>query len=545
MTPRVVCRTAAFALCAGLSVAHAEPKPLAGFDAYVRKAMKDWEVPGVAIAIVKDDKVVFFKTYGVRDIAQGAPVDEHTVFAIASCTKAFTSAALAMLVDERKLDWDDPVVQHMSGFKLYDPWVTSEITVRDLLTHRSGLAGPESLWYSFGLQREEILRRLQFEKPVAGFRTRFSYNNPLYMAAGQLLPRVTNLSWDDFIKQRIFEPLGMTQRSTSITALQGTSDVSTPYIKLDDQIRAISYHSVDSAGPAGSINSDLADMVQWLRLQLNGGTFKGRQLISPRSYREMHRPQFIVRFVPGFEERAEPFVQGLNPDAHFNTTGLGWNLWDYHGHLIDEHGGNVDGQSSEVALMPDLHLGFVLLSNMDGSFMRTGLMYRIFDGFLGRPPKDWNAQIRAHTARFFADLEARRKKGDEERIAGTAPSLALDKYVGTFRNDLFGELNVSLEDQRLVLRFGTPVLSSALEHWNYDTFKAHWDDPLVREGKVTFVLDARGNADELRFELTEGARYPFKRVPVGTPDKAGKADGDAHSVRVRRTPEVLIGGRRW
>ncbi|MGH9913667.1 MAG: serine hydrolase domain-containing protein, partial [Pyrinomonadaceae bacterium] len=298
-----------FAALASLPVSYAQESPLNGFDDYVRKAMKEWEVPGLAIAVVKDDKVVFSKTYGVRKLGDPTPVDERTMFAIASCTKAFTAAALAMLVDEGKLKWDDPVIKHMPDFQLYDPWMTREITVRDLLTHRSGLAGPEPLWYSFGLEREEILRRLRYEKPVTSMRTRFSYNNPLFMAAGQLIPRLTGQSYDDFVRQRIFEPLGMTSSNMSITALKGSDNISTPYAKLDGKIQPVEWHSVDNMAPAGSINSNLKDLVQWLRLQLNGGTFNGRQLISPGAYQEMHRSQIIIRFAG--EGRIEEFTKGF------------------------------------------------------------------------------------------------------------------------------------------------------------------------------------------------------------------------------------------
>ncbi|MGH9898304.1 MAG: serine hydrolase [Pyrinomonadaceae bacterium] len=499
-----------FAALASLPVSYAQESPLNGFDDYVRKAMKEWEVPGLAIAVVKDDKVVFSKTYGVRKLGDPTPVDERTMFAIASCTKAFTAAALAMLVDEGKLKWDDPVIKHMPDFQLYDPWMTREITVRDLLTHRSGLAGPEPLWYSFGLEREEILRRLRYEKPVTSMRTRFSYNNPLYMAAGQLIPRLTGQSYDDFVRQRIFEPLGMTSSNMSITALKGSDNISTPYAKLDGKIQPVEWHSVDNMAPAGSINSNLKDLVQWLRLQLNGGTFNGRQLISPGAYQEMHRSQIIIRFAG--EGPAEEFSKGLKPDSHFFTTGFGWNLYDYRGHVIDEHGGNINGQSAEIAMMPDLHLGFILLSNMNNSFMRTPLMYRIFDAYLGAPPRDWSAEMHTHVTTFFEKIEAERKRLDAQRVQGTSPSLTLEKYVGTFRSDLFGDLNITLEANKLVLRFGKPQWQSDLEHWQYDTFKAHWDDPLVREGKVTFVLTPQGKADEVRFDMTGGANYPFKRI---------------------------------
>ena len=237
--------------------AFAQNAPLQGFDDYVNKALKDWEVPGVAIAVVKDDKVVFAKGYGVRELGKPEMVDEKTLFAIGSSSKAFTSAAIAMLVDEGKLKWDDHVTKYLPGFQLFDPYVTREMTVRDLLTHRIGLERGDQLWYATDYSRDEVLRRIRFLEPSSSMRSKFGYQNVMYLAAGQIVPSVTTKSWDDFIGERIFTPLGMKETNTSIRLLKGKTDVAAPHQTIDDKVQPVPYRLIDNIGPAGSINSNV------------------------------------------------------------------------------------------------------------------------------------------------------------------------------------------------------------------------------------------------------------------------------------------------
>jgi CubicO group peptidase (beta-lactamase class C family) len=234
--------------------------PGAEFDEYVNKAMKEWEVPGVAIAIVKDDKVVYAKGFGVRELNKPAPVDEHTLFAIGSSSKAFTAASLAMLVDEKKLKWEDPATKYLPGFQLFDPYSTRELTVNDLVSHRSGLARGDLLWYASDYDRNEVLRRVRYLKPSWSLRSRFGYQNIMFLAAGQIIPSITGKSWDDFVRERIFTPLGMKSSSTSIRALASSDNVASPHAKLDDVVRVVSWRNIDNIAPAGSINSNVEDM---------------------------------------------------------------------------------------------------------------------------------------------------------------------------------------------------------------------------------------------------------------------------------------------
>ena len=236
--------------------------PGADFEDYVNKALKDWGVPGVAIAIVKDDRIVYAKGFGVRELNKPEPVDEHTLFAIGSSSKAFTAASLAILVDQSKIKWDDPATKYLPGFQLFDPYSTREMTVADLLSHRSGLTRGDLLWYASDYDRNEVLRRVRYLKPSWSLRSRFGYQNIMFLAAGQIIPSVTGKTWDDFMRERIFTPLHMKSTSTSIKSFAGNANVASPHSKIDDKVRAVSWRNIDNIAPAGSINSNVQDMAQ-------------------------------------------------------------------------------------------------------------------------------------------------------------------------------------------------------------------------------------------------------------------------------------------
>ncbi len=296
--------------------ARAQEAPLGGFDDYVNKALRDWEVPGVAIAVVKDDRIVLAKGYGVRKLGDPALANERTLFAIGSSSKAFTAASVAMLADEGKLKWDDAATKHLPGFEVYDPYVTRELSVRDLLSHRSGLERGDLLWYGTEYDRDEILRRARYLKPTWSLRSTFGYQNLMYLAAGQVIARVSGKSWDEFVRQRIFTPLGMTASGTSIRDLKEADNVATPHGEIEDKVEVIPWRNIDNIAPAGSINSNVVDMAQWVRLQLGQGAYQNQRLISSGAVKEMHTSQTVMR--------AEPPYSLWYPEAHFLNYGLGW-----------------------------------------------------------------------------------------------------------------------------------------------------------------------------------------------------------------------------
>ncbi|HKK28260.1 MAG TPA: serine hydrolase [Gemmatimonadota bacterium] len=486
--------------------AAAQAAPLGGLDDYVRKAMAAWKVPGLALAIVKDDSVIYARGYGVREAGSDAPVDESTIFAIGSSSKAFTTAALAMLVGEGKLSWDDPVTRYLPRFQLHDAYPTRELTVRDLVTHRSGLPRCDLMWYGTHYDRDQVLHRVRFCEPAWSFRSHFGYQNIMFLAAGTVAARVEGVRWDALIEHRIFGPLGMTRSSTSVDSLEGMSDVATPHVVVDDSVRAIPWRNIDNIGPAGSINSSARDMARWLRFQLAGGVLDGDTLVAPDALAETHRPQMVIRQEPPWKE--------LQPSGHFLDYGMGWFLHDYRGREIVEHGGSIDGMRAEVALMPEERLGLVVLTNKGGSSLGTPLMFRIFDAFLGAPRKDWAARYASVQDSMERQQEKREEDLRKSRVEGTEPSLELSGYAGTYADSLYGEVRVRERDGALVLDYDDGAFTSRLEHWNYDTFRARWNDIVRRAGGlagslVTFHLDARGRVASLEVP----GMGTFDRVP--------------------------------
>ena len=481
-----------------VQVVVAQQAPGADFDQYVNKALKDWGVPGVAIAIVKDDRIVLAKGYGVRELNKPAPVDENTLFAIGSSSKAFTAASIAILVDQGKLKWDDPATKHLPGLQLFDPYSTRELTVSDLLSHRSGLARGDLLWYGSEYDRNEILRRVRFLKPSWSLRARFGYQNIMFLAAGQIIPSVSGKTWDDFMRERIFTPLGMKSTSTSIKAFAGATNVATPHSRIDDRIQVISWRNIDNIAPAGSINSNVQDMAQWIRVNLGDGVYQKQRLISSSAIKEMQTPQTIVRL--------EGPRASLYPEAHFLSYGLGWFLSDYRGRKLVEHGGAIDGMRAEVAMLPEEKLGLVILTNLNGTTLPQALMFKILDIYLNAPGRDWSSEMMKTERNLEAVAKAAEKKAEGERVTGTSPSLALEKYAGTFQSDMYGETKVSFENQKLVVRFG-PNFTGDLSHWHYDTFRVTWRDQVQGKAFVTFRLNRQGKADVVNIEnLSEFTR---------------------------------------
>jgi CubicO group peptidase (beta-lactamase class C family) len=488
--------------CLFAASAFGQAAPLNGFDAYAEKARIDWEVPGMAIAIVKDDKIVYAKGFGVKKIGEAGAIDEKTQFAIGSSSKAFTAATLAILVDEGKIKWDDRVSKYLPDFEVYDPYVTRELTIRDLLTHRSGLERGDFLWYGTENSRSEILRRTRFIKPTWSLRSTFGYQNLMYLAAGMVVEKVTGKTWDEFVAERVFTPLGMSATSTSIKAFKPGDNVSTPHAKIDDKVSPIPWRNIDNIAPAGSINSNVLDMAQWLRLQLAGGTSDGKKVFSAGVAREMHMGQTVIRLEG---------QQGLTyPEAHFLNYGMGWFLSDYKGKKLVEHGGAIDGMRAEVALVPEEKLGVVVLTNLNGAIVSMPLLYMIIDAYLGAPQKDHSAELLAKYKPLLAAGAAAEKKAEADRVQNTKPTLELTNYVGNYNNDLYGDVKITMENGSLKMAFG-PAFASSLEHWNYDTFRGSFFAAGNSKPTITFSMNAQGKPDSLTLGLPGMAQYPFKK----------------------------------
>jgi CubicO group peptidase (beta-lactamase class C family) len=491
----------------------ASREPFPGLDAYVTRALATWHVPGAALAIVRHDSVIYAHGYGVRTVGSPTPVDDQTIFAIGSCTKAFTSTGIAMLVDDGKLRWDDRVTTYLPDFQLSDPYVTRELTVRDLLTHRSGVARGEMLWYYSGLDRSEILHRARFLKQATSFRSGFGYHNIMYLAAGQTLAAAGGLSWDEFIQRRILTPLGMTSTSTSITALAGHDNVASPHSGEGGTLRVVPWYNIDNIAPAGSINSNARDMAQWLRLQLGHGQFAGKTLVSTAALDETRRPQTIIPVGGGTE--------ALFPSTHFMNYGMGWLLYDYRGHVAVEHTGGIDGFRSLVTMLPDDDFGFVLLTNEGSTVVYDAIRSWLFDRQLGAPMRDWSTDMHRHIQTLAAREDSATAREEARRVTGTHPTLALERYAGTYRDSAYGIATVRVENGALVLTRGTLV--GTLEHWNYDTFRAIWRAGVIEKSLLTFRIDDAGAVGSVAVEFG-GDPVIFTRVaPAAGAAAAGAA----------------------
>lgn len=469
----------------------AQTEPFGGLNEYIFKAMKDWETPGLAIVIVKNDSVIFMKGYGVRKMGENAPVTPRTIFAIASTTKAMTAACLGMLVDSAKVKWDDPVTKYLPWFQLSDPYVTRELTVRDILCHRSGLARGDNLWYFSPYSREEVLRRVRFLQPVWSFRSRYGYQNIMFVAAGQIISSVTTLTWDDFIVQRLFTPLGMTRTNTSVKLLAGMDDVATPHEKIEEKMQPVVWPNFDNVGSAGAVNSCVQDMAQWVRLNLNGGVYKGKRLLSVDVIKEMQTPQTIIRL--------DSLDQALRPSNHFAAYGFGWTLRDYLGRKLVQHDGALDGMRARVAFVPEEKLGLVILMNSQNTNLHSSIAYRILDHYLGGPARDWSSELLKIVKEQEEKDKAEEKKTIESRVKETKPSMKLEEYAGTYDNEMYGPLSVKVDSGKLTVQF-YPTYVGEADHWHYDTFQVLWKDRSLDKDMLTFVLGSDGKVAELRWQ---------------------------------------------
>ncbi len=492
MAALLICPVAGPGLAAGTA-------PVSDLDSYVAAAMRTFEVPGLAVAVVKDGEIVLTRGYGVRRLGETAPVDERTLFGIASNTKAFTAAALGILVDEGKIAWDDPVTKHLPSFQMYDPYVTREMTVRDLLCHRSGLglgAGDLLFWPPSTFSRDEIVQRLRFIRPAHGFRSKFAYSNLMFVAAGQVVAAVTGSSWDDFVKQRIFGPLGMQSTQTSVKLFHAGDNAATAHSKVEGHLQAIPYTDIDNSAPAGAINSNVSDMSRWVMTQLAAGRIPqpgDKRLFSERVSKEMWSAQTPLG-VPD----PPPGLEALR--GNFAAYGLGWGLNEFRGHKVVSHTGGLPGFVSLVMMIPDIQLGIVVLTNQEAGGAFSAIGHRIADRYLGASDTDWITALKSLDDKQRADAAEKVAKQSASRNADSKPSLPIVKYAGRYSDPWYGEITIAMERDAMVLRFNrTPGLVADLEHWQYDTFKARWRDrSLDADAFVTFALNPDGSIGQMK-----------------------------------------------
>ena len=484
------------------SFAAAQETPAAelldGLDEFIEGLLEEWEVPGLAIAVVKDGEVIYSEGFGLRDVEQGLPVTPRTLFAIGSTTKAFTVMAMGMLVDEGKLAWDTPVIDYMPDFRLYDEYATAHMTPRDLVCHRSGLPRHDLMWYGSPLSRRELYERLRYLEPSEGFREVWQYQNLMFMTAGYLVGQVADTSWEELVRERIFEPLGMSDSNFSVTDSQETDDFALPYGESDDELELVPFRNIDDIGPAGSINSNVEEMARWIMLHLNEGMVGETRLVVENTLAEMHMPQMAIR---------QPARYAETPLSCYS---LGWFITPYRGHHMLQHGGGIDGFVTLVSFMPFDNIGVVVLTNEAPNPLPLIVTFNVYDRLLGLDSVDWNGRFREEIEEAEEEEDEGEEEADPNRQAGTMPSHTLADYAGEFEHPGYGLMSVTLEDDVLSVHYNGGDVE--LEHYHYDVFRITGDE--FEDIRITFGMNESGDIETASVPLQEGVSpIVFTRLP--------------------------------
>lgn len=478
-------------------------------DAFIEKGMKDWNLPGLSAAVVKDGKVVYLKGFGVRTLGESTAVDADTQFGIMSTTKAMTALAIAMLVDEGKIRWDDPVTRHLPWFQMPTPYLTEQVTIRDLLRHNAGLGNADTLWSRGDYNTREILERVHYLKPAYSLRSSFIYQNVMYGAAGEVIATVSGMSWEQFITTRILKPLEM-NHSYATLALSQASDGknrSSAHFEIGKQLRVIREIPVDPIPAAGATWSTASDMTHWLRFLLAGGEYNGKRLVSEENFRELFSPQALVPANDFY-----PSTALTKP--HWTAYGLGWFLQDYRGKFVAMHTGSMDGRTALIGLLPDDHVGVYVFGNADHVELRHAIMLKVFDLYTDAPPRDWSTDL----LKLYGDGKAARDAAiaaqEKKRVKGTRPSLPLSKYTGRYVHPAWGDIEISELKGKLKIRFGIGEENvGILQHWNYDSFRGQFGDGRYGWTMFQFALAPDGSVSSVAAENSDEYRFIKERTP--------------------------------
>ncbi|HET7922790.1 MAG TPA: serine hydrolase [Gammaproteobacteria bacterium] len=493
-------------------LATAAPQPSASvrdLDAYVQQVMHDWHVPGLAIAIVRDGKVVLARGYGVRELGRAGKVDADTLFNIGSNTKSFTAAALGTLVTAGKLKWDTPVTDVLKDFRLQSPYVTQNLSLRDLLTHRSGYCDPTFAWYTSNA--DDILQRVRFQGPQHAFRTTFCYNNVQYLAAGRFIPAMTGKSWNEYVAAHLFKPLGMARTVSTEAGVAAATDVAAPHGMVAGKPAVIQRywpHNMDVFAAVGGIWSSANDMSHWLEMLLADGQYDGKTVLDAEVVHAMESPQMLIT------SDIEDEIRAWMPGGTFYTYGLGLFVQDDHGHTLAWHAGDIDGMASAVVLAPDARLGIAVMTNMNQVNARFAIVAHVLQAMLDLPQHDLEPALLAQAEKNSASNTMDRKLA-ATRVPDYKPSLRLADYAGAYHDDLDGTAEVSLEKGRLVLRLGNPRFIGDLMPWHDNTFHVTWRYAFYGDDYATFDVNALGVPSKLSLAYMplHYKRSPAKRTP--------------------------------
>ncbi|NDA61571.1 MAG: serine hydrolase [Chitinophagia bacterium] len=467
------------------------------FDNYVQNAIRDWQIPGLAIAVVKDGKVKFKKTYGVRSLNTNEKVDNETLFACASTTKAMTALAMGILVDQGKVQWDDKVAKYIPHFKLSDPFVTADIRVRDLFLHNSGLGNTDFLWTFDDVSGDEIIRRMQFVEPSYGYRAGFIYQNIFYHMAGKVIEEVSGMSWANFVTKHIFLPLGMTHTQALHSWIRSTN-VSMPHFVIENKVTEILKDTADRIPAAGSVNSTIDDIVLWMQCMIDSSKYNGGRLVSEKTWITLLQPQTFVT-----EEGFYPTAQITKP--HFTTYALGWFQQDYKGEKLNFHTGSLSGEIAIHGQIPDKKVGVYIFANLDHAEARHALMLKALDVYALGETKDWEKEFYVLYKNIHDKKEAAEKAIYDKRVLNTSPSKSLDQYAGLYKNNLMGSIEIKLENGQLVAN-NVKLGKGILQHFNYDSFLIVWNHKWQSKIGIQFILSPLGDVKSLNL-----GEYSFQK----------------------------------
>ncbi|MEH6514355.1 MAG: serine hydrolase [Maribacter arcticus] len=461
------------------------------FDAMIVQGMKDWKVPGLATIVVKDGEVVFQETYGVKNLKTKEAVDENTLFNMASTTKAIVAIAIGMLVDDGKLNWDDKVTDYVPYFKLSDYYITADAQVKDLLTHNLGIGNADALWTLDSLSTKETIQRFQFAEKTYPLRGGFTYQNIMYAVAGEVIAAASGKPWNEFVQERIFNPLEMTRTQAIAANIFKAGNYVTPYLNdVEEGLVEVDYGFSDQIGPAGMICSTAHDIGNYLTFLVNDGVFKSDTLLQPKTFKKLFEPHSFLGTTGTYPTNALT-------KPNWNTYGLGWFQQDYKGHKLDFHTGSLFGLVAIAGIMHDKDVAVYVFANLDHAELRHAIMYKAMDLFaFDDDGRDWHTEVFNLYEGFKKEGIDKAQKGEAERVKNTKPSLPLADYEGTYKNKMLGSVQVTLLNDALQINFND-FITYSLEHWHYDTFITNKDPRFYEKLKVKFDLNETGKSSRL------------------------------------------------
>jgi CubicO group peptidase (beta-lactamase class C family) len=476
-------------------------------DAFIEKGMQDWKLPGLSIVVVKDGKVAYLKGFGIHTLGNPAAVDADTQFGMMSTTKAMTALAIAMLVDEGKIKWDDPVTKYLPWFQMPTPYLTEQVTVRDLLRHNTGLGNADLLWTRGDLNTRQILERVHELKPAYSLRSGFVYQNVMYGAAGEVIAAASGMPWERFITTRILKPLKMNRSYALMSTMMAVNDQnrSSAHFEIDDKLRVIKEVPVDFVPAAGASWSTARDAGNWLQFLLAGGQYEGKRLVSEENFRELFLPQALIPINDFY-----PSTALTKP--RWTAYGLGWFLQDYRNKFLAMHTGSMDGRTAIIGLLPDDHVGVYVFGNSDHVELRHAIMLKVLDLYTDAPTRDWSSEL----LKLYGDAKAEQakalKNAEKNRVANTKPSLALSSYIGTYTHPAWGDLVITEQNGKLKIRLGVGAENEGmLEHWHYDSFRVRMGDGRNGWNMLQFALAPDGKISAVSLDGSD--EYRFLKMP--------------------------------